>query len=460
MIWMEFFDLNEESTVKDLKRAYAKLIKETRPEEDQDYFMRIRDNYEAGCRYYENLESEIDVPFRYQETNSESNEPYNEENEEDNIDYNLANTVNQDLEENYDFDNENIPQESYELDYDIDESTYGETEEYEDDYEIVEERLDFVYQYIENRFNKEAWREFFSKLSFEQEEIFTEIFDYYIEEHPAITSEIAEFILKTASELSDQCVERLEIIKEFDFKYNEYENFAYYDRERFFRARYLVSSWFRGLYQSVDVSELDIKQIRELAIKSEFDYRLFLNYMLQNSMGKGIKYYLEYYSEEECIEKGYTAYLAQYYYDEEKYSEAYKIYKNQGEKFPKKDSYKIGEYSAGCRLVKNGEDIVLPAYRTETIFEIWKKSSKEIEKIRKRGYLKSLKTRSISNFLIIILIVVMLKKFFNFLFIPISELTTFLAMASIVSRGFMGLLFLSICFQIYLRKKRRAANGS
>ncbi|MGX8795043.1 J domain-containing protein [Fusibacter sp. JL298sf-3] len=170
MRFYEFFNLDPDATLKDLRRAYAKKIKTCRPEEDPDLFMTTREMYEAGCRYLASPTSDtvaVATPpmTPVPETDSAKNawKPPEE---------NLApqkNTLFQQLEAHY--------------------NTY-------------EARLDIA-----------SWQRFFTTLTFETYAFFPEVFDSFIQSHHAYTREIASFFLNRFETFGGETMEKLHYLE-------------------------------------------------------------------------------------------------------------------------------------------------------------------------------------------------------------------------------------------------------
>ncbi|MCT4662191.1 MAG: hypothetical protein N4A40_10055 [Tissierellales bacterium] len=553
MYWMEFFNLNEDCTLKDLKRAYAKLLKKVHPEDDPEYFMEIRNQYEVGREYFENkdvpqrtfnykgntifreptfeynenieTQGRETVDYEYEDIEDENTDgnyeleemqraDYDGENTiEKNLDnseelqtktkieYDDKNTIDKDLDDveeleandslecdnqntiNRDVDSGEEFQIKNDLDYSeentidqtLDEREFSKEEEllknnieisaqhqsYVDDedieindYEVLKKLLSKIYNDTEKRFDINVWVEFFSNLNLVQDEIFREIFESYFENNLAFSSEVAELILRSVSDFSKGCIERLELIKKAEFNYSGYDEFSYEEREDFFRIRYLIYAWFKGAYQSIDIKSSELKSIRNLAIKLDVDFRLILNYMLQNFMYDGINYYLEIYDEEKLIENGYMAYRAQSYYETEQYSKAYDSYKAQFKKFNKDEAFRIGTYSAGRKLVQLGKKLYLPRVKSKSVFGIWKKSPRYIKKMNKLGCERVLLRRILKFVMNMLIIAIMAIGISKFITIPTEELSPIAAMISNTIQGLIGLGVLFIGFRICFSRKR------
>lgn len=577
MYWIKFFNLNDDCTLKDLKRAYAKLLKKVHPEDDPEYFMEIRNQYEVGREYFENkdvpqrtfnykgntvfreptfeynenietqgsettdyeyedvedentddnyeleemqraeydgentIEKSLDsseeiqteTNFEYdeentieknldnsEETQTEANFDYDDKNTiekdlddveeleaKDSLEYDNQNTINRDMDssENFQIKNDLEYGEENTIDQTLDEhevskeeellknnieisakhQSYVDDEDIEiDDYEVLKKLLAEIYNDTKKRFDINVWAEFFSNLSLVQDEIFREIFESHFENNIAFSSEVAELILQSVSDFSKECAERLEIIKKAEFNYSGYDEFSYEEREDFFRIRYRIYAWFKGAYQSIDIKLNELKSIRKLAVKRDADFRLILNYMLQNFMYDGINYYLEIYDEEKLIENGYMAYRAQSCYESEQYSKAYESYKSQFKKFNKDEAFRIGTYSAGRRLVQLGKKLYLPRVKSKGAFGIWQKSPRYIKRMNKLGCEKVLLRKILKFVMNMLIIAIMAIGISKFITIPTEELSPIAAMISNTIKGLIGLGVLFIGFRICFSKKR------
>jgi DnaJ-class molecular chaperone len=51
MNWWKILEIDYESDLKTIKRAYAKLLKENNPEDNPEGYQRIRQAYDAAIKY-------------------------------------------------------------------------------------------------------------------------------------------------------------------------------------------------------------------------------------------------------------------------------------------------------------------------------------------------------------------------------------------------------------------------
>ncbi len=173
MRFYEFFTLEPDATLKDLKRAYAKKIKTCRPEDDPALFMTIRGMYEEGCAHFEGRDESIPVANA---TVSELSVELNPQ--ADSVKPNWRPPV------------ENTPPASVSL--------FAQLKAHYDDFEA---RLDIA-----------KWQSFFTTFSFETYALFPEVFDSFSTTHHVYTREIAFFLLKRFDTLSPETTEKLQYI--------------------------------------------------------------------------------------------------------------------------------------------------------------------------------------------------------------------------------------------------------
>lgn len=384
MIWREFFGLDEESGLKDLRRAYSRKIKACRPEDDQEYFMEIRRRYEEGCAYFENEDKrpsfsmddedygpDIDEDESVHEDKRDNSEERIEYDEEK-IEYSEENTINAEI---FDEGEERI---------EYDEGGRDPINPYDSCYE----KLMLIYSDFNRRFNPESWEGLFFNLNFQEEDVFERVFEEFISENFVLSKEAVKIIRDRQFRFSAACEEMLDIVEQSSFTYRAYPEIPYDEREEFFKLRIRIYSWLLGYNERI--SEKRIERACHLAVRDDKTLRIFLYYMLQNKMDDLIEKCLGYVSEEDIVEKGFLAFSAQMDLEKGENVSSFEKYKRLMDANKKVLRYELGAFASGSALEYAGEEVEVPYISSECVFKIFG-PKKKIEKMKSRGIKRSVK---------------------------------------------------------------------
>ncbi|WBW96332.1 hypothetical protein [Oceanirhabdus sp. W0125-5] len=239
-MWWNILGVEIDSTLKEVKRAYAKLIKVAYQSEDQEEIIKIQSAYKKACDYIKSQsesEKKVFIPsddgrkkthaFVYEESNYKDTY-YDYEEDEEEQEYH-GEEENKELEEN------KISWDELEFTEDNERYKYKDIDQ---DLRHCKNIFDPIYTDMNKRFKREEWGQILDSLSFNEEEYFQENSYKYFNEYYQLSHEIW-LLIDDSLDLSskEEFIWKDKILNNDHLEYFKNENYSYEQLEEFFKLR-------------------------------------------------------------------------------------------------------------------------------------------------------------------------------------------------------------------------------
>jgi len=265
-MWWEILGVGSDSTLKDVKRAYAKIIKVAYQSENQEEIIEIQNAYKKACDYIKSqskVEKKVFIPndcerkktttFVYNENQYEEQyydheeceeEKENEQDEEYKVHEEHEEYEVHEDDEEYKKDqfhsNENIEGNTIsweELEFNEIDERYN----YKDidiDLSHCKVKFDPIYTDLNRRFKREEWEDVFNAFSFNEEQYFKENAYKYFNEYYQLPHDIW-LLLEENLELSyePKFIWNDKILNDDQLEYSINDNYSYEEIEEFYKLR-------------------------------------------------------------------------------------------------------------------------------------------------------------------------------------------------------------------------------
>ena len=226
-MWWEILEVDADADLKTIKRAYAKLIKKAKPEDDSEAFIKINQAFNQAKEYHKQKAKGEQKVFKPSATKKKK----------------MSAPIYKEAFEH------NVKQEKPKKN--------------------LEDKLKEIYYATENRNNLDHWMAFIQDLNFEEEEKFDVFMGPFVETHYALESDVLMWICqKCFGEDRNEWPDKMQLLANYPPRYNflpvegveDGKLIAYYELRQ---ALYL---WAMG--QDIEIEETDYRENLHIAIKS------------------------------------------------------------------------------------------------------------------------------------------------------------------------------------------------
>lgn len=317
MMWWDILGVEPDADLKEIKKAYATLVKQVKPDDDQESFMRINKAFKQAKQWHERKNKEPEpvfippaVKISSEQVNIEQQFQYDYE------------QVGTNEEEPDSVENQEVPDVSVDTsDFPVMNEQAGTSdntqtvqptpsEDHTDDVEmeiVSDPFLQLMEQYndLNRRLSPTAWRQFFGNLSLLEEEKTTQVLPDFLNQHHALSDEVLQILLETCKDLRDMWTPVFQAVKDHPptFKYQIHQQIAESRAVRYYEIRMRLYEYFLGF--DVEVDKEIVIECMDIAMKEPEVIHLFLLFAREHSVDQIAQTFDDHC--EAIHEKAYTA---------------------------------------------------------------------------------------------------------------------------------------------------------
>lgn len=288
-MWWEVLGISYDADLKTVKKAYAKLIKKAKPDEDPEAFIRLQKAYIAAKEHHQEKPSPF-VPAKTKGDKVDKIEIVNLDFETELIDNQYSNES-----VSVSFDSENVINTSERETISLKESFLSNTL---NERTSVQERFLTLYQDIEKRKHIKYWNNFFSDLNLMEEFTIGETLVSLMSTHrvfsKSVWNHIYSYICEDGQTTSDFLNKLNEIYPDYSFALQSDgrmgQIFKYYE------VRHQLYEYTLGLRNSID--QEDFLQVMTFSMQDREYLHLFSDYSRENKIDSFFEMYEKFYSHE------------------------------------------------------------------------------------------------------------------------------------------------------------------